>query len=114
MSEERVLCFESKLLDTIGRFQGINLDPEKSLLPILSSTPTYKSRSTIETDTNFKQLIPYVVVVCGDKILRYRRGATGGENRLHGLFSIGIGGHISNEERPGYFDGEWRERAGER
>jgi predicted NUDIX family phosphoesterase len=109
MNQERVLCFSSKLLDNIGQFQGINLDPEKYLLPILTSTVSYQSRDTVETDTRYKQLIPYVLVVCGDKILRYRRGAAGGEKRLHGLYSIGVGGHISNQDRLGYFDGMRRE-----
>ena len=32
------------------------------------------------------------------KILRYRRGKGGEETRLHGLYSVGIGGHISEED----------------
>jgi predicted NUDIX family phosphoesterase len=60
-------------------------------------------------------LIPYVLILCNGRILRYRRGKRGGETRLHGLFSVGVGGHISEEDHGlfssdrGYQDGMRRE-----
>ena len=116
MTEERVLCFERKLLEELGVFQGLSLEVEK-YLPILtaSSHLVYLNRSEAEQDKRFKQLIPYVLLVCGDKILRYRRGKGGQETRLHGLYSVGIGGHISEEDHGlfsadrGYQEGMRRE-----
>jgi predicted NUDIX family phosphoesterase len=73
------------------------------------------NRSEAEQDKRFKQLIPYVLLICGDKILRYRRGKGGQETRLHGLYSVGIGGHISEEDHGlfshdrGYQEGMRRE-----
>src|SRR5580658_2357824 len=98
-TEERVLCFERKLLEQLGVFQGLSLEVEK-YLPILtaSSHLVYLNRSDAEQNKRFKQLIPYVLLICRDKILRYRRGKGGGEARLHGLYSVGIGGHISEED----------------
>jgi len=98
-TEERVLCFERKLLENLGVFQGLSPEVEK-YLSVVTSTPqlVYLNRSEAELDKRYKQLIPYVLIVCGDKILRYRRGKAGGEARLHGLFSVGIGGHISDED----------------
>ena len=58
----------------------------------------YRNRSGAEQDRRFKQLIPYVLILCNGKILRYRRGRGGQETRLHGLYSVGIGGHISEED----------------
>src|SRR5438067_9190960 len=115
--EERVLCFPRELLETSGVFQGISLEVEK-YLPIVTDRAqlTYLNRSEAELDKRYKQLIPYVLLICGDKILRYRRGKAGGETRLHGLYSVGIGGHISEEdhglftsERAGYQEGMRRE-----
>jgi predicted NUDIX family phosphoesterase len=98
-TEERVLCFKRKLLEDLGVFQGISLDIEKYLPVVTAATNIlYINRSEAELDRNHKQLIPYVLVICGDKILRYRRGKGGGEKRLHGLFSVGVGGHISEED----------------
>lgn len=97
--EERVLCFERKLFEQAGVFQGLSLDVAK-YLPILTSPSTtlYRNRTEAEQDKRYKQIIPYVLIVCQDKILRYRRGKGGQETRLHGLYSVGIGGHISEED----------------
>ena len=115
-AEERVLCFERKLFEQLGVFQGISLDVEK-YLPVVTSSASivYRNRSEAELDKRFKQLIPYVLVICRDRILRYRRGKGGQETRLHGLFSVGIGGHISEEDHGlftkhlGYQEGMRRE-----
>lgn len=115
-AEERVLCFERKLFEKLGTFQGISLDVE-NYLPVLtlSKNLTYLNRSEAETDRRYKQLIPYVLVVCDGRLLRYQRGKGGQETRLRGLWSVGIGGHISEEDHSlftkdfGYFDGMRRE-----
>lgn len=98
-AEERVLCFKRELFEKLGVFQGLTLDIEK-YLPVVTSSENilYRNRSEAEQDRRFKQLIPYVLVICNDRILRYRRGKGGQETRLHGLFSVGIGGHISEED----------------
>jgi len=98
-TEERVLCFERTLFESLGVFQGISLEIDK-YLPVVtaSSNILYLNRSDAEKDRRYKQLIPYVLVICRDRILRYRRGKGGQETRLHGLYSVGIGGHISEED----------------
>jgi len=114
--EERVLCFERRLFEELGIFQGINLEVEK-YLPVLTSSKnlTYLNRSEAENDRRYKQLIPYVLVIRDGRLLRYQRGKGGQETRLRGLWSVGIGGHISEEDHSlftkdfGYFDGMRRE-----
>ena len=115
-AEERVLCFERKLLEKLGVFQGLSLEVEK-YLPVVTSAShlIYLNRSEAEHDKRYKQLIPYVLIVCNDQVLRYRRGQGGEETRLRGLYSVGIGGHISEEDHglfsnaAGYQDGMRRE-----
>jgi len=105
-TEERVLCFERKLLEELGVFQGISLEFEKYLTVVTAvSKLVYLNRSEAEQDKRYKQLIPYVLLIHNDKILRYRRGKGGQETRLHGLYSVGVGGHISEEDNqlPGLF-----------
>jgi predicted NUDIX family phosphoesterase len=115
-TEERVLCFKRKLLEELGVFQGLSLEVEKYLPAVTSvSQLVYLNRSDAEQDRRYKQLIPYVLLICNDKILRYRRGRGGQETRLHGLYSVGIGGHISEEDHGlfsnnrGYQEGMRRE-----
>ena len=115
-TEERVLCFERKLLEQLGVFQGLSLEVEK-YLPVVTASANlvYRNRSEAEQDKRYKQLIPYVLLVSDGKLLRYRRGKGGQETRLHGLFSVGVGGHISDEDHglfsshAGYQDGMRRE-----
>src|SRR5436309_12861160 len=115
-TEERVLCFKRKLFEDLGVFQGLSLELER-YLPVVTSTShlVYLNRSEAEHDKRYKQLIPYVLLICKDRILRYLRGKGGQETRLHGLYSVGVGGHISEEDHglfstgPGYHDGMRRE-----
>src|SRR6516165_750508 len=115
-TEERVLCFERKLFEELGVFQGISLEVER-YLPVLTAQANvlYLNRTEAEQDKRYKQLIPYVLIISKNKILRYRRGRGGQETRLHGLYSVGVGGHISEEDNGlfsngiGYHEAMWRE-----
>ena len=115
--EERVLCFERKLLDELGMFQGLSLEVEKYLGVITKpANLAYKIRREAEQDRRYKQLIPYVLMISHDRVLQYERGQGGEETRLRGLYSIGVGGHISEEDRGlfskdalGYYEGMRRE-----
>ncbi len=97
-TEERVLCFERSSLNALGDFQGLSLDVEKYFTVAILPANVFIPRSEAELDLRYKQLIPYVMVTSGNTILRYRRGKRGQENRLHGKLSVGIGGHISDED----------------
>ena len=115
-TEERVLCFKRELFEKLGVFQGLSLEVGK-YLPVVTaqSNVVYLNRSEAELDKRYKQLIPYALILCGDKVLRYRRGKGGQETRLHGLYSVGVGGHISEEDNSlfsggiGYHDAMRRE-----
>src|SRR5947209_10786893 len=115
-TEERVLCFKRELLEGLGIFQGLNLEVERYLPVVTSSSHLgYLNRSEAEHDRRYKQLSPYVLLIRNDQVLRYRRGKGGGETRLHGLYSVGVGGHISEEDHGlfskdiGYHEGMLRE-----
>jgi predicted NUDIX family phosphoesterase len=98
-TEERVLCFKRELFEKLGVFQGLSLAVER-YLPVVTAPANvlYLNRSEAEQDRRYKQLIPYALIVSNGKILRYRRGKGGQETRLHGLYSVGVGGHISEED----------------
>lgn len=55
----------------------------------------FAERKYCEQDSGFKQIIPYSIVMHGDRVLLLRRFASQGESRLHNKMSIGVGGHIN-------------------
>jgi predicted NUDIX family phosphoesterase len=59
----------------------------------------YLDRTVAEVDPTCKQLIPYVVVRDGDAVFLMQRTDAGGDARLHGKASIGVGGHLNPVDR---------------
>ncbi|MDS3888862.1 NUDIX domain-containing protein [Staphylococcus hominis] len=56
-----------------------------------------KRREDMEEDPSYKQLISYCLLENeNDEILVYQRLSGGGEERLHGQSSVGVGGHMNN------------------
>jgi predicted NUDIX family phosphoesterase len=51
-------------------------------------------RADLEEMSSYRQIIPYVALKIGDRFVKYTRTTSGGEQRLHGRVSIGLGGHI--------------------
>jgi predicted NUDIX family phosphoesterase len=62
---------------------------------------SYADRDEAEADPSVKQVIPYVVIWRGREVFVYRRTKKGGEGRLHGKWSLGVGGHINPEDAVG-------------
>ena len=67
-----------------------------------SQSPRLVSRALCETDESLVQLLPYLTLTHEDRhtgdnfVFVYSRGGGGGESRLHGKLSLGIGGHVEN------------------
>ena len=55
----------------------------------------YEPRSLMEGDPAFKQIIPYLVLRDGSRYFLMRRTSAGVDARLHGRYSIGVGGHLN-------------------
>ena len=103
--DERVLCIPTPHFRAVGVFHGLRLAEDGYRSRLLDATQySFRPRSEVETDSEFKQLIPYVVLKSGDQLFHYQRGVAGTEKRLQALRSIGIGGHISEEDAVGGAD----------
>lgn len=99
MKEEMVLVIRRSLLESLGMFQGLQFDVDRYLMPMLSRENNFfVPRSSAETDSSLKQIIPYAILVSGGRVLRYKRGKKAGEQRLVSKGSIGIGGHMNDRD----------------
>lgn len=105
--EEQILVVPASVIEAIGDLEGFETDVEKFLAPILASDKlSFQPRGPMESDPNYKQLIPYVLLQWTDPtgaphLFTYTRGGGSAETRLHSLRSVGIGGHISAEDAAG-------------
>lgn len=101
--EERVLVAErARVFDAVAPFQGYTTDPDvlRNIIRNYERHHAYKRRGDMEQDPSHKQLIPYVMIRRGDELFAYHRLAGGGEERLHGMTSVGFGGHMNEVEGP--------------
>ncbi|MFB3065208.1 MAG: hypothetical protein ACE10D_01730, partial [Planctomycetota bacterium] len=60
----------------------------------------FVERPAAEENPALKQVIPYAVLCCRDEIFLFTRRGGGGEKRLYGLRSVGVGGHINPIDAP--------------
>jgi len=99
IADENVLVFPRSLFEQLGGFQGFNSHVNRYLPVILNiKNNRFMARSQAETNPDFKQIIPYVVITDGKNVLHYVRGKKAGEQRLVAKGSVGIGGHINDED----------------
>jgi predicted NUDIX family phosphoesterase len=97
--DEKILGFPRAIFEQLGVFHGFSPDVERYLPVILDpKNNSFRLRAQAETDPSFKQIIPYVVISDGERVLHYVRGKKAGEQRLVAKGSIGIGGHINDED----------------
>jgi predicted NUDIX family phosphoesterase len=99
VTDENVLVFPRSLFEQLGIFQGFSADVARYLPTILEQkNNSFMARAQAETNPAFKQIIPYVVITDGKSILHYVRGKKAGEQRLVAKGSVGIGGHINDDD----------------
>lgn len=95
---ENVLTVKRELIKDFLPLKGITAENCNSMVDIILSNYEFISRPEAEKDPSHKQVIPYVVLCRGDEVFVMRRLNKGGEARLHGLLSIGVGGHINDSD----------------
>lgn len=110
---ENVLVVRRSLFDELGSFEGLSFEPQRYLDAILARGHNhFLSRAIAENDPTHKQIIPYVILACGDCVLHYVRGKKAGEQRLVAKGSIGIGGHLNDDDETLFAWNEQAYRAG--
>jgi predicted NUDIX family phosphoesterase len=95
---ERVLVLPRGDVPGGTDFQGLRRADDDALDRLRAAVQRhgrYLDRPAAEEDASHKQLIPYVVVRDGPSVLLMHRTDAGGDARLHGRASIGVGGHLN-------------------
>jgi predicted NUDIX family phosphoesterase len=79
-------------------WHGIKSDNFDHYTQIVREHQQFLPRSSMENDPNYKQIIPYLLFCYQDKYFLMERSAQATEKRLQSKFSLGIGGHIRQED----------------
>ncbi|MBF0715521.1 NUDIX domain-containing protein [Gemelliphila palaticanis] len=102
--DEQILVVNRKEIfsDEKNAFYGFISLEDSRVEEIVKTFEKYevKRRGDMEEDPSYKQLIGYVLVKDKNtkEVLVYKRLVGGGESRLHGKASVGIGGHMNDVE----------------
>lgn len=79
-------------------WQGLKQVPFDEFQALVVKEKEFHPRSIMETDPQYKQIIPYLVFKHADTYFLMQRQSTASEQRLKNKYSLGIGGHIRQED----------------
>ncbi|PLV56360.1 NUDIX domain-containing protein [Thermotoga sp. SG1] len=99
MKDEKILVVKTEeVYREFGRFEGFLKTDLGEFLDFLKRYGFFRKRMEAEYDESTKQVIPYVVILDGNRVLLTKRTPKQSEKRLHNLYSLGIGGHVREED----------------
>jgi predicted NUDIX family phosphoesterase len=93
--DERVLVVPRDTAFAGAPWHGLRREVPPAELARLEGAAVYRSRSAVEPDPSWKQLIPYLVLRDGPRWFLMHRTRAGVDARLHDAYSIGVGGHLN-------------------
>ena len=95
MSREHVFVVPRSAVIDVAGWYGLRTDGLDAFVAALERDGRYEPRDRMEVDPAFKQVIPYLVLRDGERYFLMQRTDAGGDARLHGRYSIGVGGHLN-------------------
>jgi len=111
ISDEKILVVKREILFSAAEFQGfLPLDDFGSYQQLIKQHQKFLWRSAMETDPSYKQIIPYLIFCHNDHYFLMQRKKTASETRLKNKHSLGIGGHIREEDMDGATLIDWAQR----
>jgi len=93
--DERVFVVPRSAVPDQAGWYGLRTDGLDVFVAAAERDGRYQPRVAMEQDPSFKQIIPYLVLRDGPRYFLMQRTSAGGDVRLHGRFSIGVGGHLN-------------------
>jgi predicted NUDIX family phosphoesterase len=98
--DENVLVVPAQMIEAQlhTRFERA---PAEAVIARANELRKFLPRSQVEQDETHKQIIPYICIRHADAFVLLQRTKKQSEARLHNKFSLGIGGHINEQEVAG-------------
>lgn len=96
--DERILVVRREHLFFADTWHGIQIDNFTRYQTIIDTHKEFHWRSAMEEDATFKQIIPYLIFQHQDRFFMMQRRPDASAKALQNKFSLGIGGHIRQED----------------
>jgi len=112
-NQEEVLVVERKILYPRGAHHGLLRLAQEDLgkiVEVINQNAQFLPRSQVEEDPSLKQIIPYLVFRFKNKVFLMQRLGSHTDERLADKYSLGIGGHIREDEFAGQDIFSWARR----
>lgn len=97
MKNENILVVKTSTLFPHGAFQGLSTHTQE-MLDLINEHKEFNPRHIMEEDFSYKQIIPYLIFKYQDQYFLMQRAATSSEQRLKNKYTLGIGGHMRQED----------------
>lgn len=110
---ENILVVPTDELFAAGAWQGLRGVDEIDLshyLTIIQTQGQFLPRPAMEQDVRFKQVIPYLIFRHQERYFLMQRASKASEQRLRSKFSLGIGGHVREDDLNGSSIFDWARR----
>lgn len=108
--DELILVVQRETLFPEGAWQGLKTINPEDYLALIQKNKEFLPRILMEQDPNYKQIIPYLIFQFEDKLFLMQRQKKASETRLQSKYSLGIGGHIREEDMADCTLVEWAKR----
>lgn len=108
--DESILVVERSILFEHDSWHGIRTDSFETYLARIQQHKQFMPRSAMELDPRYKQIIPYLIFQHENQFFIMQRHKKASEQRLQSKFSLGIGGHVRQEDMQGTTLFDWAQR----
>jgi predicted NUDIX family phosphoesterase len=96
-SENILVVLRDTLLANTS-WQGLKLGDCQDYIELINIHKEFLPRAHMETNPRYKQIIPYLIFKHDDRYFLMQRQSQASEQRLKNKYSLGIGGHIRQED----------------
>lgn len=107
---ERILVVKRSELFQKPAWTGIKSVDFDAYLKLIQTKQEFMPRNLAEENFDYKQIIPYLIFQHQDTYFLMQRKAGSSEQRLANKYSLGIGGHLREEDMDGATLFDWARR----
>ncbi|MFT6765515.1 MAG: putative NUDIX family phosphoesterase, partial [Alteromonas naphthalenivorans] len=104
---ERILVVKRSELFQKPAWTGIKSVDFDAYLKLIQTKQEFMPRNLAEENFDYKQIIPYLIFQHQDTYFLMQRKAGSSEQRLANKYSLGIGGHLREEDMDGATLFDW-------